>query len=88
MKNYILTDIAREAISNSTGSERKARLMIQAKSTAELLTLWDLTEAAVMTEELPTVRGWVMDELQVRFPAEMDRWLDTFDDPLRDYIPA
>lgn len=53
-------------------SERPAR--ITSATTAQLLDLWDLTEAQPMSEELPILRGWIMDELNERDPFAFDAW--------------
>ena len=59
---------------------------VRAADTARLLDLWDITETAPYTPELPTVRGWIMDELQRRDPAAYAAWqdVDPFADPEHD----
>lgn len=59
---------------------------IKTASTQALLDLWDATEGAPYTPELPTVRGWIMDELQRRDPAAYAAWqdVDPFADPEHD----
>ena len=42
-----------------------------------------LIEVFVMTgknndENIPTVRGWIMDELEERNPEAFDKWLDEY----------
>lgn len=41
-------------------------------------------------ENIPTVRGWIMDEIEKRNPAAFDAWLegDAEDASLRKYILA
>lgn len=55
---------------------------IRTASVKALLDLWDATEGAPYTPELPTVRGWIMDELQRRDPAAYAAWQDV--DPITD----
>lgn len=52
---------------------------ITAATTEQLLDLWDLTEAQPMSEELPIVRGWIMDELNHRDPDAFNLWHDNED---------
>ena len=45
------------------------------------MTIKGLVDAFVMTdsqdgEEVPTVRGWIMDELERRCPAQFENWMD------------
>lgn len=47
-----------------------------------LLDLWDITETAPFTPELPTVRGWIMEELRRRNPEAYAAWQDV--DPITD----
>lgn len=49
---------------------------ITSASLEELLDLWEQTDAAPMTPELPTVRGWLMDELERRSPDGFNAWLE------------
>ena len=62
-----------------TAAETKARKMVAARTTAQLMNDWELTEAAPMTAELPIVRGWIMDELRARDPEAYDAWMDDED---------
>lgn len=48
-------------------------------STKQLLGLWELIECMEYSSELPIVRGWLMDELEVRDPDGFDRWMDSVD---------
>ena len=60
-------------------AEAKARKMVAMRTTAQLLNDWDATEAAQYTPELPTVRGWIMDELEARNPEAFSAWMDDED---------
>jgi len=70
-----------------TAAEKKAREMISKQSLEQLLTQWELT-SVINDENIPTVRGWLMDELQKRNPEAFDKWLDSYtdDDKLREYM--
>ena len=50
--------------------------LIFRKSNADLLDLWDLVDSLDVTPEIATVRGWLMAEMEKRWPAEYDRWFD------------
>ena len=63
-----------------TNAEIKARSRLANRTTEQLILDWELTEALPMTPELPTVRGWIMDEFQRRNPEAYDAWFDD-DDP-------
>lgn len=67
-------------------AEETAKKMIQGLSNTELFDHWELT-SKINDENIPTVRGWLMDEIKVRFPEAFDRWLDTDaeDETLRTY---
>lgn len=72
-----------------TRAEELARKMIAAHSTEQLLDQWELTEH-MEGSNVPTMRGWYMDELENRFPEQFDRWLEESneDGDLRRYIFA
>lgn len=42
---------------------------------ADLLDQWELT-TNINDPEIPTVRGWLMDELESRNPEAFNAWLD------------
>lgn len=62
---------------------------LAAMTTEKLLELWEQTET-MNDENIPTVRGWIMDEIEKRNPAAFDAWLegDAEDASLRKYILA
>ena len=70
-------------------AEQKARELISKQTTEELLAQWELTNI-VNDENIPTVRGWLMDELEKRNPEAFEKWLDDYaeDDELRKYMIA
>lgn len=73
-----------------TAQEETARKMIAEQTTEYLLKTWESTTAN-NDPFIPTVRGWLMDELQSRYPEAYDAWLDSEvceDATLRGYIEA
>lgn len=71
----------REQINN------KAMGILKQRTTRQLLDLWEMTTIS-NDPNIPTVRGWIMDELASRFPEAFDAWLDsdTDDATLREYV--
>ena len=58
-------------------------------STADLLAQWDEVEKRQVTPEIATVRGWIMDALEIKDAAAFEAWIDG--DPHkgpRDYFEA
>jgi len=58
-------------------SETKARAMVAERTTYELIADWEEAEKRPMSDILPTVRGWLMDELEKRDRAAFDCWLES-----------
>lgn len=56
-------------------------------STERLLDLWEMTTTN-SDHNIPAVRGWLMDEIERRFPEAFEKWLDgdAEDSELRKYI--
>jgi hypothetical protein len=54
----------------------KAKEMIKKLTDKELLKQWKLIDRKPMSQEVATVRGWLMDELEERFPDEFSAWLE------------
>lgn len=83
-----------------TADENKAAAMTAQESAARKMIAEQTTEYLLKTREsttanndpfIPTVRGWLMDELQSRYPEAYDAWLDSEvceDAALRGYIEA
>lgn len=71
---------------NKTFAPKKLRTM----SDDQLLTAWEFTEH-LEDPQCPTIRGWLMDEIERRYPVDFNAWLDQ-DAPegsqLRKYIMA
>lgn len=67
-----------------TTAEMKARRLIAARTTAQLIADYEATdaaaeaapEAAPVTVEPAMVTGWILDELQKRDPEAYDAWMD------------
>ena len=68
-------------------AEERARRMIAGLSTERLLEQWELTTDN-NDENIYTVRGWLMDEIERRYPEAFEKWLDedAEDENLRKYI--
>ena len=71
-------------------AEKKARSMLSRLSLEQLIKEFDMTEDMPASFELSMVRGWIMDELEKRFPDQFDKWLDSDcrDEDLRKFIYA
>lgn len=48
---------------------------IENMSTNQIIEVFIMTEQ-INDKNIPTVRGWLMDELEKRNPDAFDRWLD------------
>ncbi len=72
-----------------TAAEQKARRLIGKQTLEQLLAQWELT-SVINDKNIPTVRGWLMDELGKRNPEAFDKWLDSYtgDEQLREYMTA
>lgn len=73
-----------------TLQEKKAREMISNSTLADLFDEWELT-THINKPEIAIVRGWLMDEFELRNPQGFDAWLDQeepTDETLRDFITA
>ena len=46
-----------------------------AMSDESLFDSWEMS-GKVSNPDAPTIRGWLMDEIEKRFPEAFDRWLD------------
>ena len=62
-----------------TNAEIKARSRLANRTNEQLILDWELTEALPMTPELPTVRGWIMDEFERREQKAFDAWSEDED---------
>lgn len=63
---------------------------LQTMTDDQLLTAWESTEH-LEDPQCPTIRGWLMDEIERRYPVDFNAWLDQDapeDSQLRKYIMA
>src|SRR3990172_7396173 len=60
-------------------SEATARAMLRQRSTYQLVLDWEQSERTQMNDPLPTVRGWLMDELERRNPTAFNAWLESIE---------
>lgn len=72
-----------------TALEKRAKNLIAGLTTTQLLDQWEST-SDIADPNIPTVRGWLMDELEKRFPEQFDAWMDSDcrDEELRKFIFA
>ena len=64
--------------------------MLENATLADLLDEWELT-SKINDPAIPTVRGWLMDELESRNPEAFNAWLDQdepYDEDLRKFMTA
>lgn len=59
----------------ATATERAKKLLAQ-RTLTQLFTDWELTELMPMSAELPTVRGWILDEFMRRDSVAFEQWMD------------
>ena len=66
---------------------RQAEGRVKAMSDNLLLAAWESTENQ-RTKESVIIRGWLMDEIERRYPEAFNAWLDSdaYDGELRAYI--
>lgn len=67
-----------------TNAEKRARNMIKGMGTRNLILQFEMTEK-MNDENIPTVRGWLMDELEKRDPEAFDKWIDSYEDSPRKF---
>lgn len=62
--------------------------LLVTRTDAELIKDWQEIDKLTVTEHIATVRGWLMDEIQRRFPKEFNDWVENshIDDRLETYI--
>lgn len=72
-----------------TALEKRAKNLIAGLTTSQLLDQWE-SASDIADPNIPTVRGWLMDELEKRFPEQFDAWMDSDcrDEELRKFIFA
>ena len=72
---------------NVAAMTRQAEERVKTMSDNQLLTVWESTENQ-RTRESSIIRGWLMGEIECRYPDAFNAWLDSdaYDSELRDYI--
>lgn len=68
-----------------TKAEARARKIISAQNLEKLIEQFELTETN-NDPYIPTVRGWLMDELESRNPDAFDTWLESEEDSPRKFF--
>lgn len=79
-----------KGVSEMNNPEMMARETLKNSSLEKLLDLWELTDT-LKGPQVPTVRGWLMDEIERRNPDGFYAWLDQDapeDQDLRRYVLA
>lgn len=68
--------------------KNKAMELIAKQTDKQLIEQWILIDSKPMSQEVATVRGWLMDEIEKRFPEEFDLWMECCeeDDDIRKFI--
>jgi hypothetical protein len=72
---------------NVEAMTRQAVERVEAMNDNLLLTIWESTEGQ-RNKESVLMRGWLMDEIERRYPEAFNAWLDSdaYDGELRAYI--
>lgn len=68
-----------------TKAEARARKIISIQTLDKLIEQFELTETN-NDPYIPTVRGWLMDELGSRDPDAFDTWLESEEDSPRKFF--
>ena len=68
-----------------TNAEMKARKLIGARSTENLVSDFEATETS-SDPNIYIVRGWIMDELQKRNAEAFDAWIDSEEESPRKFF--
>lgn len=66
-------------------AEQRAIKLIASRTMEQLITNFEITET-LKGPDVPTVRGWIMDELEKRDPEAFDKWLDSYVDSPRKFF--
>lgn len=68
-------------------ADKKARAIIASRTTEQLVNDFEATETS-NDPNVYIVRGWLMDELEMRSPEAFEAWIDGSDDSPRKYYIA
>lgn len=66
----------------------KYKIALKARTNVELIKDWVALDKLTATPDIATVRGWLMNEIETRWPAEFDAWMENchIDDNIESYI--
>ena len=66
----------------------KYQILLASRTNEELIRDWEVLDTQKVTEHIATVRGWIMDEIEKRWPVEFNNWIENCDkdDSIRSYI--
>ena len=62
-----------------TNVEKRARRLIASQSTVDIIRDFELTE------QMPMIRGWYMDELKSRNAEAFEKWIDSTEESPRKF---
>ena len=62
-----------------TNTEKRARRLIASQSTVDIIRDFELTE------QMPMIRGWYMDELKSRNAEAFEKWIDSAEESPRKF---
>lgn len=71
---------------------KRAQDLLSKRTNEQLVTDWivldELCNTDGMTPERAITRGWLMDEIEKRWPVEFDKWIENcaIDDHIENYI--
>lgn len=62
--------------------------LLASRTNAELIRDWKVLDTQKVTPEIAIVRGWLMDEIEKRWPEEFNNWMENCDkdDNIEHYI--
>ena len=66
-------------------SETKALGMIATRTIEQLVADWEELDKKKVTEDVATVRGWLMEEFERRSGPAFDAWIDSKEDSPRKF---
>lgn len=64
----------------------KQEQLIAKRTNAQLISDWTMLDKMPMTQRVATVRGWLMSEIEKRWPSEFEAWVMSDDGILTNYV--
>ena len=64
----------------------KAGNLINNMSVKQLCEVWDIVDSMKTTDEVRTVRGFLLDEFEKRDPVKLEAWLDSKEDSPKNFF--